>query len=285
MTKGWGLMENLQTQLNSTLPELIAQHAQRMRVNILTMLTKAKSSHLGCSFSVTDLLAVVYHAFLDVESIKQQRLDRDYFILSKGHSAAALYAALASVDIISEEILNTHYQDGSVLCGHPMKGALPGLESSTGSLGHGLSLGVGLALAAKHNKQKNKICVLVGDGECQEGSIWEAITMAARFKLNNLTVIIDYNNLQGLDITDDIMPGTFEDKFKAFGCNAHSVNGHNIQEIMNTFAQVGKTDKPDVIIARTHKGHGISFIEDKIEWHYKSFSQEQFSQAHKELCS
>lgn len=278
-------MKNLQTSLNKTmLAEVVAQHAQRMRVNILTMLTKAKSSHLGCSFSVTDLLAVVYHSFLDVESIKQQRLDRDYFILSKGHSAAALYAALASVDIISEEILSTHYQDGSVLCGHPMRGALPGLESSTGSLGHGLSLGVGLALAAKHNKQKNKICVLVGDGECQEGSIWEAITMAARFKLNNLTVIVDYNNLQGLDITDDIMPGTFEDKFKAFGCNALSVDGHDIQEIINTFAQVGKTDKPDVIIARTHKGHGVSFIEDKIEWHYKSFSPEQFSQAHKELC-
>ncbi len=278
-------MENLRTPLNnSTLPEVIAQHAQRMRINILTMLTKAKSSHLGCSFSVTDLLAVVYHSFLDIESIKQQRLDRDYFILSKGHSAAALYAALASANIIPEEILSTHYQDGSVLCGHPMKGALPGIESSTGSLGHGLSLGVGLALAAKHNKQNNKVCVLVGDGECQEGSIWEAVTMAARFKLNNLTVIVDYNNLQGLDITDDIMPGNFEDKFKAFGCNAISVDGHNIEALLAAFAQTGKSDKPDIIVARTHKGHGVSFIEDKIEWHYKSFSPEQFSLAHKELC-
>lgn len=271
-------------QLDMMLPEIIAQHAGRMRRNILDMLTKAKSSHLGCSFSVVDILAVVYHAFLNVESIKQQRLDRDYFILSKGHSAAALYTALASAGIIPEEILSTHYQDGSVLCGHPMKGALPGIESSTGSLGHGLSLGVGLALAAKHNKHNNKICVLVGDGECQEGSIWEAVTMAARFKLNNLTVIVDYNNLQGLDITDDIMPGTFEEKFKAFACNPISVDGHNIEALLAAFAQTGRTDKPDIIVARTHKGRGVSFIEDKIEWHYKSFSPEQFSRAHKELC-
>lgn len=278
-------MYQLQAQANNKMfPNIIAQHAQNMRLNILDMLTKAKSSHLGCSFSVVDILAVVYHAFIDVESIKQQRLDRDYFILSKGHSAAALYAALASAGIISEEILKTHYQDGSVLCGHPMKGALPGIESSTGSLGHGLSLGVGLALAAKHNGTNNKVYVLVGDGECQEGSVWEAVTMAARFKLNNLTVIVDYNNLQGLDITDNIMPGTFEEKFKAFSCNAISVDGHNIEALLAAFAQTGKTDKPDIIVARTHKGHGVSFIEDKIEWHYKSFSPEQFSQAHKELC-
>lgn len=278
-------MYQLQAQANNKMfPNIIAQHAQNMRLNILDMLTKAKSSHLGCSFSVVDILAVVYHAFIDVESIKQQRLDRDYFILSKGHSAAALYAALASAGIISEEILKTHYQDGSVLCGHPMKGALPGIESSTGSLGHGLSLGVGLALAAKHNGTNNKVYVLVGDGECQEGSVWEAVTMAARFKLNNLTVIVDYNNLQGLDITDDIMPGTFEEKFKAFSCNAISVDGHNIEALLAAFAQTGKTDKPDIIVARTHKGHGVSFIENKIEWHYKSFSPEQFSQAHKELC-
>lgn len=278
-------MDKLQTLINTELVDAVKLHAQHMRVNILNMLTKAKSSHLGCSFSVADLLAVVYHTFLNIESIKQQRLDRDYFILSKGHSAAALYAALASVNIIPEAVLDTHYQDGSLLCGHPMKGAHPGIESSTGSLGHGPSLAVGLALAAKHGKQINKICVLVGDGECQEGSVWEAITMAARFKLNNLTVIVDYNNLQGLDVTDDIMPGTFEDKFKAFGCNAITVDGHNIEQLINTFAHVGKTDKPDVIIARTHKGHGVSFIEDKIEWHYKSFSSEQFAQAHKELCS
>lgn len=278
-------MYQLQAQANNKMfPNIIAQHAQNMRLNILDMLTKAKSSHLGCSFSVVDILAVVYHAFIDVESIKQERLDRDYFILSKGHSAAALYAALASAGIISEEILKTHYQDGSVLCGHPMKGALPGIESSTGSLGHGLSLGVGLALAAKHNGTNNKVYVLVGDGECQEGSVWEAVTMAARFKLNNLTVIVDYNNLQGLDITNEIMPGTFEEKFKAFSCNAISVDGHNIEALLAALAQTGKTDKPDIIVARTHKGHGVSFIEDKIEWHYKSFSPEQFSQAHKELC-
>lgn len=272
-------------QNNLALIQIIEKHAQKIRLNILSMLTRAKSSHLGCSFSVTDLLAVAYHAFLDTESIKQQRIDRDYFILSKGHSAAALYAALASAHIIPESILETHYQDGSVLCGHPMKGALPGIESSTGSLGHGLSLGVGLALAAKHNATNNKICVLVGDGECQEGSLWEAVTMASRFHLDNLTLIVDYNNLQGLDITDDIMPGNFDDKFKSFGWNTHHVDGHNIAEIITTFHQVGTNNSPHVIIARTHKGRGVEFIEDKIEWHYKSFSPEQYTQAHKELCS
>lgn len=272
------------TEIKAKLIENISSNSQKMRINILNMLTKAKSSHLGCSLSVVEILAVAYHSFLDIESIKQQKSDRDYFILSKGHSAAALYAAIASANIIPEKLLESHYQDGSSLCGHPMKGAQPGIESSTGSLGHGLSIGVGLAIAAKHNKTNNKICVLVGDGECQEGSIWEAIMMATRFKLNNLTVIVDYNNLQGLNVTSDIMPGNFEDKFQAFGCNTITVDGHNIEHLINAFSSVGKNEKPTVIIAQTHKGQGVTFIKDKIEWHYKSLSKEQFDQAYKELC-
>jgi transketolase len=274
-----------QTELCSQqLTEYLQAQAKLVRSSIVTMLTQAKSSHLGCCFSITDILTVLYNCFLNRDLIARQASDRDYFILSKGHSAAALYATLASVNLIPAEILKSYYADGSVLGGHPMKGSLPGVESSTGSLGHGLSMAVGLAYAAKVDGLKNKIYVLVGDGESQEGSMWEAIMMAARFKLNNLVLIVDYNNLQGLDATDDLVPGTWRDKFAAFAWNVTSIDGHNVSEIFSAFSHVGKTDKPDVIIARTTKGQGVSFIENKIEWHYKSFSADQYIQAQKELC-
>jgi len=259
--------------------------AHTCRKNIVDMLTLAKSSHLGCSFSIIDILVVLYHGILDIEKIKTQNPARDYFLLSKGHAAAALYATLASVNLLSLEELKIYHHPGSPLAGHPTRNLAKGIEISTGSLGHGLSMGVGLALAAQHDHRTSKIYVLVGDGECQEGAIWEAITMASRFKLDNLIIIVDYNNLQGLDRFDDIMPGSLENKFIAFGCHVKTVDGHNYHDIYDSLSEQNISHKPIVIIAKTIKGKGISFIEDKLEWHYKSFNPEQHAIAQKELES
>ncbi len=263
--------------------ETIHNKAQYSRQLIVNALTKTKNSHLGCSFSIIDILTVLYHCFLDLEKIKAKSPDRDYFILSKGHAASALYMTLASNGLFDEKLLETYHLNGVPFAGHPMKDTLPGIEASTGSLGHGLPLGVGLALAAKNDGKLNKVYVLIGDGECQEGSIWEAINMAARLKLTNLTVIVDYNNLQGLDITDDIMPGSFVKKFEAFCCTVTEIDGHDYTQIINALEKSTEVQMPHVIIARTSKGKGISFIENKIEWHYRSFNPEQFAQAHEEL--
>lgn len=265
----------------STHLQTLASAAKSCRKSIVDMLTSVNSSHLGCGFSIIDILVVLYHSVLDVERIKNQHPHRDYFILSKGHGASALYAALASVNLIDPLVLQKYHQ--GFLAGHPMRDISKGIEASTGSLGHGLAMGVGLALAAQQAQSPSRVYVLVGDGECQEGSIWEALIMASRFKLNNLTIIVDYNNLQGLDKSDDIMPGTLEEKFKAFCCNTFLVDGHNHEALITAFEQCGKTTYPDVIIARTTKGKGISFIENKLEWHYKSFKPDQYALAHEEL--
>lgn len=271
----------LTNKINPTHLNDLRQKATQNRLLIAEMLTNAKSSHVGCAYSVIDILTVLYHSIVNPVLIKEQSSTRDYIILSKGHAASALYAALMTADIIPLELRNTYGKIGSQLAGHPMKGILPGVEASTGSLGHGLSLGVGVALSLKNDRKKNRVFVIMGDGECQEGAIWEAITLASRYALNNLKIIIDYNKLQGFDRTDDLVPQKFAPKFKAFGCSTTEINGHDYAALVQTLSQ--KTKKPHLIIAHTIKGKGVSFIEDKLEWHYKSFNQEQYQQAKKEL--
>ncbi len=263
--------------------EFLFNKACDIRIKILDMLTSADSSHLGPCFSIVDILTVLYHHVLDVQKITLQEKSRDFFILSKGHAAAALYAVLNSVNLIPDAACSNYACDGSVLAGHPMKGAFPGIEASTGSLGHGLSLGVGLAIASRLDGLSNRIYVLMGDGECQEGSVWEALMMASRFALNNLTIIIDYNKLQGYDRTDDIFYGSFEKRFQAFGANTITVDGHDYSALSSAFYSVGKTMAPDVIISHTIKGKGISCIEDKLEWHYKSFKADEYITVRKAL--
>lgn len=274
--------DSVKTNLNQVaLLDHLARVALNSRQSIVDMLTSVNSSHLGCCFSIIDILTVLYHAVLDVDQIKKQTPARDYFILSKGHGAAALYATLASIGLVAPDDLKQYHK--GLLAGHPMRDQAHGIEASTGSLGHGLPLGVGLAIAAKHNNWRSRIFVLMGDGECQEGSVWEALFLASRFKLNNLTIIIDYNNLQGLDVTDDLTPGGLHKKFQAFCCNILDVDGHNHAALMDTFSHIGQTEYPDVIIAHTVKGKGISFIENKLEWHYRSFKPEQYQEAFQEL--
>jgi len=259
----------------------LQQTALQCRHAIIDILTAVQSSHLGCSYSIVDILVVLYHCFLDVKLIKQQDPCRDYFILSKGHAVSALYATLASVNLIAAEEFKNYHQ--GYLAGHPCRTLDKGIEASTGSLGQGLSLGVGLAIAALHDQRPSRVYVLVGDGECQEGAIWEAVTMASRFKLNNLTIIVDNNNLQGLGRPSEIAPGSLTEKFTAFGCHVTEVDGHHYEELINTINQCGIHDKPDVIIAQTIKGKGLTCIQDRLEWHYRSLKTEQYKEAKKEL--
>jgi transketolase len=262
---------------------LFSEKSKQVRLYILDMLTNAKSSHLGSALSIVDILTVLFNDFIDVGLIRKHSPNRDYCILSKGHAASALYATLASVGVFSEEILQTYCKDGSKLAGHPIKDCVPGVEASTGSLGHGLPLAVGLAIALKKDGLKNKVYVLLGDGECQEGSVWEAVQLAVRLKLNNLVVIVDSNKWQGLDRTQEICVCSLEQKFSVFGCNTVQIDGHDFNRIFKTLNDVGSKEFPDVIIANTIKGKGISFVQDKLEWHYKSANEEEYKIAKKEI--
>jgi transketolase len=254
-----------------------ASIAYQCRLDVLTMLTMAKSSHLGSALSIIDILVVLYHAVVDPQKIKHQQLDRDYVLLSKGHGAAALYTALVSAELIDRSLINNYHANGTILPGLTTRNVPLGIEATTGSLGQGLSMGVGLAIAAQHDKRASQVYVLVGDGECQEGPIWEALMVAERFNLTNLTVIVDYNKLQAMDPTDSIMTGSFIRKFEAFGCHVVEVNGHDYQALLNAFINRATVAKPYVIIAHTIKGKGIARIENKLEWHYRSFTAEEYA--------
>ena len=285
MNKERLIMQKKQHLLNKQSPDFVRleQQARKIRLLIVHMLTYAKSSHLGGALSMTDILTVLYHGIFDIEKIKNKDHLRDYFILSKGHAAAGLYATLMSVGLISEQLVTSYNKINTGLCGHPIKDAYPGIEASTGSLGQGLPMAVGIALALKKDNTANKVVCLVGDGECQEGSIWESLIFAVRYKLNNLVVIVDYNKLQGLGRSSEIMTGSLEEKCKAFCYKTITINGHDLRQIYQALNSAPLSSSPTVIIAHTIKGKGLSFAEDKLEWHYKSLNQEEYMQAQKEL--
>jgi transketolase len=268
--------------ITSAILDSLYARQQKIRLNILQMITKAKSSHLGCSLGIVDLLNVLYGTVLDLEAIKAQQYPRDIFILSKGHSASALYATLSAVGLIPEADLATYYMNDSKLAGHPIRQMYPGIEASTGSLGHGLSLAVGFARALKDDGYQNRVFVLIGDGEAQEGSIWEAVEMAVRFELTNLTLIIDDNNLQGLNNTSELSGDTLTQRLQAFGMHVVDIDGHDYQQIIAAY-EIKPTSGPLAIRAHTTKGKGISFMENRLAWHYKSPNPQEFERAHKEL--
>ncbi len=260
-----------------------------LRKDILKMVHNAKSGHPGGSLSCVDILAVLYKKILFVPTEWDKSPDfkkRDRFILSKGHSSPALYATLANLGFFDKSLLNGFRILGSKLQGHPSSRAkLPGIEVSTGSLGQGLSIGVGLALALRLDEIKSKVYVLMGDGEMQEGSVWEALMSASHHKLNNLVVIIDKNNLQIDGATNDIKSlEPLDEKLKAFGFEVKSIDGHNYEEIESALLEAKNSDKLCAIIANTIKGKGVSFMENNVSWHGKAPNDEQLKQALEELC-
>ncbi len=251
----------------------------------LQMITKAKASHIGSNFSMADILAVLYCNILKVDPNDSCWLARDRFILSKGHAAAIYYATLAEKGFFDKSLLETYSQDGSKLLGHITKNGVPGIELSTGSLGHGLPVACGMSIAAKREKRENRVFVLLSDGEMDEGSNWEAILFAGHHQLDNLAVIIDYNKIQSYGNVSEILNlEPLSNKFQAFNWNVQEVDGHNhgqLNSILKTLPFKG--NKPNCIIAHTIKGKGVSFMENNLAWHYKNPSFDQYQQALNEL--
>lgn len=276
-------MKSVNQNINQQTFDTLKERAKRIRLSILDMITKSKSSHIGSAFSIVEILTALYHYCIDVDLIKEHKKERDYFILSKGHAASALYATLASVGVLDKHLLKQYGKDGTMLAGHPIQNQALGIEASTGSLGHGLPLAVGLALACKNDGIKNRIYVLLGDGECQEGSVWEAVNLASKLQLHNLTIIVDNNELQGLNRTTDVVTGNLVAKFKAFGSHTFEINGHDFAQLTQALDVVGKNGFPDVIIANTLKGFGVSFMQDVFEWHYKSPNEQEYEIAANEI--
>ncbi len=258
--------------------------AKEIRIQSLKMVYKSKSSHIGSCFSIADILAVLYGQILSFDPEKLDWNKRDRFILSKGHAASILYAVLAEVGFLNKEELDTFCEDQSLLAGHSNH-YVNGVEFSTGSLGHGLSVGCGIALSAKRDKKSFKTFILLSDGEMDEGSTWEAILFAPQHKLDNLTAIVDYNKLQGFGTVSDVLDlEPLSDKWKSYGWAVREVGGHDHRELLETFSSVPfEKDKPCVIIAHTTKGRGVSFMEDRLEWHYKSPNSDQLKVALDEL--
>ncbi len=242
-----------------------------IRRDIIEILRESRRGHLTSAFSIVEILRVLYDNVLRYDVNNVNNLNRDRFILSKGHGCLALYVLLANIGIIPKETLRTFCQTDSLLGGHP-EHKIPGIEASTGSLGHGMSIGVGMALSAKHDERNSRIYVLVGDGECNEGTTWEAAMCAAKHNLDNYTVIVDYNKQQSYGSVKEIMDlEPFADKWRSFGFLVKSVDGHSIEELTKTFTELPcNVKKPNAILCHTVKGKGIKFIENNLSWHHKS---------------
>jgi transketolase len=266
--------------------ELVQNKAVLIRRHIISMLCEAGSGHTGGSLSSADILACLYFWEMNIDPSRADWEDRDRFVLSKGHAAPVLYAALAEKGFFPMEWLRTLRKFGSPLQGHPDRKRLAGVEASTGSLGQGISWAVGMALAAKIDKKAYRVYALLGDGELEEGMVWEASMAAAHYKLDNLVVFIDNNGLQ-IDgkITEVMSPEPISDKFKAFGWEIMKINGHDYRQIMESLQAARKVKgKPVVIVAATVKGKGCSFMENMAEWHGVAPSREEAEHALAELA-
>jgi transketolase len=258
--------------------------ARAIRADMLRMVHRARASHVGSCFSIADILAVLYGQVMKVWPESPEHPERDRFILSKGHAAAAVYATLANVGVIPRIDLETYGADGSPYMTH-VSHKITGVEFSSGSLGHGLPFGVGKALAAKKRGQSWRVFVILSDGEMDEGSNWEALMFAAHHRLDNLVAIIDYNKLQSLTtISQTLGLEPLADKLIAFGWNVQEVDGHNHAQLIQHLTKTPWLDgQPSLLLAHTIKGKGVSFMENKVEWHYRSPSAEQLGAALAEL--
>ena len=254
-----------------------------IRAYTLKMVCDARASHVGGGLSISDILAVLYNDTLNYDSQNPKLSTRDRFILSKGHCCAALYATLALKNFFTIRDLDTFAQFGSDFMSHASH-KVKGVEFSTGSLGHGLPFAVGKAMASKLTKKNWKVFVLLSDGELNEGSNWEAVMFASHHKLDNLTIIIDYNKLQSLTTTEKTLRlEPLKEKFEASGCYVSEINGHDHNEIKKHLSKQNNKNSPKLIIAHTVKGKGVSFMENKVEWHYKSPNKNQLKIALEEV--
>jgi transketolase len=264
----------------------IKNFSLEVKKNIIEMALSAgaSSSHFGGALSIVEIISTLFAHQMKIDKNNSNWEKRDRFILSKGHACLAYYAALSEVGYISKEDLKTFEKDNTNLLGHPVRNEKLGIDFSNGSLGMGLSLGIGVAISSKKKKLDFNVYVIVGDGECNEGSVWEAAMAAPNFKLNNLYVIIDKNNFQQTGSNKDIMNvENLKDKWSSFGWYATEIDGHNIEDLLNFFKDSKEIKKPKAIIANTIKGKGFSFSENNNEWHHSVLTKSLYDKAIKEL--
>ena len=263
----------------------LSSQTKQLRADIIRMITAAGSGHPGGSLSVIDILAVLYAKHLRHDPKRPDWPGRDRLVLSKGHACPALYAVMAQRGFFPKEELMTLRKMGSRLQGHPERHRLPGIEAATGSLGQGLSMGLGMALAAKLDGTDQRVFVVTGDGEMQEGQVWEALMAAPKFKLDNLTLIVDSNNGQIDGHIDEVMPlEPLADKLKSFNWDTRAIDGHDLDAIDKALSAAKTVQgKPQAIVAKTVKGKGVSFMENNIAWHGKAPNKQECEQALKEI--
>lgn len=263
----------------------LAALARRIRIHALRMTSLGGSSHVGAVFSMADIVAALYGGVMRLDPKDPKAQARDRFVLSKGHAGAGVYAALSERGFIPTEQLRTHYQDGSKLSGHVSHKGIPGVELSTGSLGHGLSVAAGMALSAKLDSRAHRVFCLMSDGECDEGSVWEAVLFAAHHKLSALVAVIDYNKIQSLaPVAETIALEPFADKWRAFGWRVVETAGHDHAELVSALdVTPAAHSQPTVVIAHTTKGKGVSFMENSVLWHYRTAKGAEFDAALAEL--
>lgn len=259
--------------------------SRRIRGELVKISHRAHTPHLGSSLSCVDILVAAYWEVLNIDPENPTDPNRDRLILSKGHAATALYLALNMSGFISNDILKTYAQPGGALPEHPIQGAAPGIEVTSGSLGHGLSMGLGMALAAEIHKSEYRVYVVMSDGECNEGSVWEAAMLAPAHKLENLVAIIDFNRWQATDRSKEVTSlWPLKDKFEAFGWSGCDVDGHDINVLVDVLKNIPNgSGKPVAVIAHTVKGKGVSFMEDDNNWHYRIPNKVEVKAALKEL--
>ncbi len=260
--------------------------ANAIRKDIVRMIANAGAGHPGGSLSIVEVIVCLYYKLMRIDPTNPRWPERDRFILSKGHSSPTVYAVLAELGFFSRDHLMTFDHVNSILQGHPDMKHTPGIDMSTGSLGQGLSAGVGMALAGRLKKQDFHVYVLLGDGELQEGQVWEAITLADKYRLDNLTVIVDENKLQLLGPIDKLMPAShpMQEKWRAFGWNVLEMDGHKIPEILKTLTSARQMHGgPYVVFSHTIKGKGISFMENQAGWHSRALTADELSKALGEL--
>ena len=263
----------------------LQKYANRIRQGVIKAVYSAKSGHPGGSLSIAEILAVLYFNQMNIDEKNPKAKGRDRLVLSKGHTAPALYSALALRGFFDMDELNHFRNINSILQGHPDMKNIPGVDASTGSLGQGLSIANGMALGSKQDSEGVRVYCICGDGEIQEGQIWEAAMTASHYKLDNLCLIIDNNNLQIDGKVNEVMSVyPIDEKFKSFGFETINVDGHDIQELISAFEKAKKVKgKPTAIIANTIKGKGVSFMENEADWHGKAPNEEQYKQAMQEL--
>lgn len=270
--------------MNAAAKKQLLKTALKVRIGIIEGVHSAKSGHPGGSLSCADILTYLYFAKMNIDPKNPKMDNRDRFVLSKGHAAPALYATLAERGYFDPELLKTLRHIGSILQGHPDMKHIPGVDMSTGSLGQGISAAVGMALSAKHFGNDYKVYTVLGDGEIEEGQVWEAAMFAANKRLSNLTAFVDFNNLQIDGTVEEVnSPYPIDKKFEAFNWHAITIDGHDFDQIEAALKEAETVDKPVVIIANTVKGKGVSYMENAVNWHGAAPNDELYEQAMAEL--